>query len=196
MFCVGNPFNIQFSPLLLLPATVVVVSAGTLWLVHLAPPICLMYAAAAALSLVYASYTRQLQRPLEMLKQNTELLLNEKDALQQQVVVMEEVLLANNERGEELAEKICTAQRRLRLENDRHTQLNQQQARLLAIDLFVHFDTDKNDRLEEEELQRVIAFLHLQSPVLMQSILEKQSMSMEDLVELLWSLPTGADTCG
>ena len=63
--------------------------------------------------------------------------------------------------------------------------LNKNQARLLAIDLFLHFDANHDNTLDADELRKVAQFLHCRNPDVVSSVMEKQTMTMEDLVTLI-----------
>lgn len=168
-------------------AMVVIASAGTLYFVNLLGVLCVAYAIVACGSLLFASRLIEQHIPLELAQESAKMLANEKCLLEEQVTALSNIVTDNNERGEELAKKICVAHRQLCAENDRHESLNKNQAKLLAIDLFLHFDANHDNTLDADEVCNIAQFLHSRNPDVMSSVMEKQTMAMEDLVELLIS---------
>ena len=150
--------------------TGILASGGMLFALSSIGVMGLAFALIAASGLLALSYKTRELKIAESNGANTELLINSTDLLKKENELLQQkhddlkvqfndlqLIITNySERGNELLEKIQSVHYALMRENERYQTLNQTQARLLAMNVFLHFDENSDHVLTNEELENVI----------------------------------------
>lgn len=88
------------------------------------------------------------------LSQNNLQLEKIKKGLEHDIEILSDSIKAVGESTDDFMDKLKINYENLKLENDRHHNLNRQQGKFQLMQLFKHFDSNQDFRLDEEELEQ------------------------------------------